>query len=337
MRYGAVFVDLLILLSAVCNFWPYARAIALGEPWPDTKTFYRRRAARILPSYFLSVAVFFAFSLFEGSYATAREAAGDLASYLTFTMAWSPHWMVWTRNNLCLWTVQVELFYYLLMPFLARAFRRRPALNCSGLCAVSLAVWAAVVFRAPERIRSFVDQPLTFAGYYAAGMLLCMGYIRARLWLARHPERARFLWLAVPAAALSVWGFDRVLRCFPGHDRQLMQMVYRPLCVPVFAALVGAMLLLPAPLARLLQCAPVRFVCAISYNLYIWHQQLSVKLKLYRVPWWEGDVPPNQLYDTAWSRRYEAIIVTAALAVAMLTTWCWERPLRRLLLGRKNT
>lgn len=52
VRYGFIFVDMMILLSAFCNFYPYARSIVLGEDWPDTKTFYRKRAARILPSYY---------------------------------------------------------------------------------------------------------------------------------------------------------------------------------------------------------------------------------------------------------------------------------------------
>ena len=40
LRYAFVFTDLLILISAICNFWPYARSIVLGEAWPDTKTFF---------------------------------------------------------------------------------------------------------------------------------------------------------------------------------------------------------------------------------------------------------------------------------------------------------
>lgn len=336
VRYGAVFVDLLILLSAVCNFWPYARAIALGEPWPDTGTFYRRRAARILPSYLLSVVVCFCIALAQEHYASVGAALGDLVSYLTFTMAWRPHWIIWTGINYALWTVQVEMFYYLLMPFLARAFRRRPVLTCAALFAVFLAVWAAVIFAAPQQIRVLLNQTLSFAGYYAAGMLLCMGYLRMRLWLARHPQRGGLLWLSLPAAVLALLAFDRILCCFDVGDRQYMQMLYRPLYLPVLALLAAAMLCLPAVPARLVQCAPVRFVCAISYNLYIWHQWLSVLIKTARIPYWEGDTPPNQLYDTAWSRRYDAIIVTAALLTAIVLTYGWERPLHRRLLGRKK-
>ena len=57
VRYGFVFVDMMILLSAFCNFYPYARSIVLGEDWPDTKRFYRKRAARILPSYYFMLTI----------------------------------------------------------------------------------------------------------------------------------------------------------------------------------------------------------------------------------------------------------------------------------------
>lgn len=41
----------------ILQFYPYARSIVLGEDWPDTKTFYRKRAARILPSYYFMLAI----------------------------------------------------------------------------------------------------------------------------------------------------------------------------------------------------------------------------------------------------------------------------------------
>ena len=46
VRYGFIFVDMMILLSAFCNFYPYARSIVLGEDWPDTKTFYRKEGSK---------------------------------------------------------------------------------------------------------------------------------------------------------------------------------------------------------------------------------------------------------------------------------------------------
>ena len=37
VRYGFIFVDMMILLSEFCNFYPYARSIVLGEDWPTER------------------------------------------------------------------------------------------------------------------------------------------------------------------------------------------------------------------------------------------------------------------------------------------------------------
>ena len=51
----------------------------------------------------------------------------------------------WTSLNAALWTVAVEMQFYLLFPLLARAFGKRPALT------FSLMTLAALVSRALER------------------------------------------------------------------------------------------------------------------------------------------------------------------------------------------
>lgn len=337
VRYGFQFVDLLVLLSAVCNFWPYARAIALDEPWPDTKTFYRRRAARILPCYGLSAAAFLALSLADGAYHSGGEVLGDLLSYLTFSTAWRPRWLLGTHINVVLWTVQIELFYYLLLPLLARAFRRRPALTCTALWAVGLGTQQWVLRTCPEQIRLWVNHPLSFAGYYANGMLLCMGYLQWRRFRAAHPRAVRLQWLALPAFAASLAAIDALLKRFGRvPEMQLEQLAQRQWLLLAFTALCAAALCLPDAAARAAQCAPVRFVCAVSYNLYIWHQQLAVRCKEHRLPYWAGDTPPNQLGDTAWQWRYNWLIVGAALAVAVLVTYGFERPLHRYLTKEKR-
>ena len=54
-RNGALLVDMMILLSGFCLFLPHARSMVYGEQTPAASTFYIKRAARIMPSYYLSV------------------------------------------------------------------------------------------------------------------------------------------------------------------------------------------------------------------------------------------------------------------------------------------
>ena len=84
--------------------------------------------------------------------------------------------------------------------------------------------------------------------------------------------------------------------------------------------------------------AVMRFFAAISYNLYIWHQWLAVRFKAWRIPYWTGDTAPNFTADLPWQRTYTLICFIAAIAVAAIVTYLFERPaakaLTRWLAGR---
>ena len=51
-------VDLFFFLSAFCLTLPYATAWEVGTPAPTLRHFFARRAAKILPSYYLALVLF---------------------------------------------------------------------------------------------------------------------------------------------------------------------------------------------------------------------------------------------------------------------------------------
>lgn len=53
--FGNTGVQLFFVLSGFLLFLPYARAMLFQERWPKTRTFYMRRALRILPGYYFSL------------------------------------------------------------------------------------------------------------------------------------------------------------------------------------------------------------------------------------------------------------------------------------------
>ena len=57
LRAGSVGVDLLVMLSAFCLFLPWANAAVRNHPLPRIRPaeFYRRRALRLLPDYYVSL------------------------------------------------------------------------------------------------------------------------------------------------------------------------------------------------------------------------------------------------------------------------------------------
>jgi len=70
----------------------------------------------------------------------------------------------------------------------------------------------------------------------------------------------------------------------------------------------------------------MRFLAAISYNLYLYHQIVARELLWHHVPPYTGD--PH--YDTQWQARYTELAFALAIAVATAVTYLFERPLLRL-------
>lgn len=332
VRYGFVFVDMLILLSAFCNFYPYARAILLKEPWPDTKTFYKKRVVRILPSYYLSLIVMLLVMAAEGT-ALSGGVWTDFLAHVFCVAPLFPKTYLSPYFNGVLWTVQIEVLYYIVMPLLAKLFRKVPVATCLGLWGCGIISANYIVYEHADSIRVYGNQILTFAGCYANGMLLSMLYITIK---RRNIENTYSRLAATAVVLCCVLHLSDMLRQLPKGTLQVMQLQQRFEMSLVFSGLCLAL-----PFA----CKAVKFVftnrvmkclAVISYNWYIWHQYIAVKLKEYRIPYWEGDIPPNQTGDLAWMWKYQILIVVVSLAVAVIMTYGFEKPVAKWLLGRKK-
>ena len=90
-----------------------------------------------------------------------------------------------------------------------------------------------------------------------------------------------------------------------------------------------------APLGRAVGNPGIRFLSAISYNFYIWHQYLAVKLKEWHIPPYAALDLPQRYEGRLWQQKYTAICFLSALALAALVTYLWEKPIARRGLGKK--
>ncbi len=110
-------VFLFFVLSGFLLFLPYARALLDGQRWPTAREFYRRRALRILPAYYVSLA----FVLITQAALVAR--LGSPAQvYLAALLMQDTQigaFNLLVALNLPLWTLAVEWQFYLLLPWLA--------------------------------------------------------------------------------------------------------------------------------------------------------------------------------------------------------------------------
>ncbi len=384
VRRGYMLVDLTLLLTGYLLYYPIASHEGrLRSVWG----FYRRRLCRIVPSYLLAVAVAAVFAAVLGCAVGSPPLRRDLLTHLTFTYTFSMDSYYWTSLNAALWTVAVEMQFYLIFPLLARAFGKRPYLTCALMTAAALLCRWGV--SKTDSVQLLFNQLPCMLDMYALGMLSeHLAHKRAlapKRWLFLLPTAAAFvgifwvLWsqhasddaqikLAQMAWRLPLGLFGAAFLYFAGRcpekleraagnrlvrflgifwvlwsqhasdDAQikLAQMAWR---LPL--GLFGAAFLYfagrcPEKLDRVAGNRLVRFLGAISYNFYIWHQYLAVKLKEFHIPAYTSELP-QMTEGTAWQQKYTLCCFTAALLLSALLTYGFEKPMAKVLMGRRKT
>ena len=337
VRSGYVWVDGTVLLSAFLLYLPYARAGRESVPEPAAD-FYRRRACRIIPSYFfILLLVFFAVALPWGLYSTPQFMVKDLFTHFTFTFTFWYDTYLGTQLGAACWTLAVEVQAYLLFPLIVRALRKKPvitlivmALLCFGFrawCLWSLGDYSLVV-----------NQLINFLDVYVIGILSAIAY--AALERRKAPEETRWpLRLAATVFfAGCVFAMIKLLRVQASagtYERiQAGQMARRPLFALCFAGMILSADRALLPLRFLLGNPVMKFLAGISMNYYLIHQTLIVHLKRLHFPASIAE-QPNMVGEVVWQQQYTWLSFGLSLLLAILITYLIEKPgaklLRRLL------
>lgn len=331
-RSSYVFVDGMILLSGFLLYLPFARNRVEGTPVPKTGDFYLRRLTRILPSYLTAVlAALFFIAIPQGLYDTNARMAHDVAAHLTFTFLFWPATYIGTPLNVALWTICVEMQFYLIFPLLARCMRRRPSVT---LVLMAAAGWTYrfCVSRFAQDTNMLINQLPAFLDVYALGFLGAMGYVRMRLWFqkARRNERLLIGLTGMLLFAVGIWVLIQILRTQSsastnGHEAlRLSQMAVRlPLTITLMVMMLSAAFW-PRIVQKLLDNRLMRFLSAISMNLYIWHQVLAVEM---RKAWF----PNTELLhsDHNLQMAYTLLSYSVAILAAMIMTYGVEQPVQK--------
>ena len=180
-RTGYMFVDVLLLLSGFCLFLPYARQMAdpLAREPDAPGLFFQKRAARILPSYYFCLLVSLLFLVRPAQYARFGDYLLDLFAHLTCTHTLWPQSYIGTKFPGVLWTLSVEVQFYLIFPLLARLFRRFP-LQCWAVLSALAQLYIALFARTPGGGADplHINQLPAMLGVYANGMLAAIVWCR---------------------------------------------------------------------------------------------------------------------------------------------------------------
>lgn len=325
---GYMLVDLMLLLSGFLLMLGYlnGRNRRAGD-------FYLARAQRIFPSYYLTVLImFFAYALPLGLFASTKQMWGDLLSHLSFTHVFFYDYYIGTKLNAALWTVAVELHFYLLFPLLAKCFARRPAQSYCGMVLLGVCAKLFLVYFVEDTGIYFNRLP-AMLDVYANGMLAACVY---KALCEKIPkQRAWDAWLCTLLTVLAAIAIYKIVAYQCAHHAsgseniRFGQMLLRfPLSLSgaVFLVCGSRSILL---LRKLFSNRVVRFLSGVSFNFYMWHQFLALRLKAWRIPPYTGNEPFRE-GQQPWQTRYTLLCFAFALAVAIALTYLVEKPCARL-------
>jgi peptidoglycan/LPS O-acetylase OafA/YrhL len=304
---GYIGVDLFFFISGFCLYYPYANARSSGMR-PSTRRFFVRRALKIVPSYLLALGAFAL--VYRSSFASPLDAAWQLATHLTFL---HPLWPD-TFGSISgpLWTIGIEVEFYLLFPLVVRVFARAPIVTYVGLAIVAEGYRAAVALAGLSTSFWCINQLPAVIDLFAAGMIAAHALVALRTRAdGVDPSRATIVAICAGLFGLVGLGLATVAGASDpnaAHDWiNAHRVVIGPLCFTFALAACFAF----APLRAVVAAPPLVFLSAISYNLYLWHLEIIV--------WFR-----NAGLTAGW---LPVLALPVAIGVAALVTYRVERPL----------
>jgi peptidoglycan/LPS O-acetylase OafA/YrhL len=319
---GFVGVDLFFFLSGFVLFSPYARALFDGGETQTLATFAARRAFKILPSYALSIGVAIAFGW--AHFASAGDAAVQLASHAFFVHIWSND--TFGGINGVLWSLAIEVQFYVLFPAIAWCAMRRPLSTFAALGAIGLG-YRLIISSHPDALHQMQQLPGTI-DLFAAGMFAAYIY-RALATCAPKLASRRPLWTAVAivgvvaSAFVSRGVFDA--RIAPNWPTSWYVWGRTELAASFVVLTIGSLYAVPL-WQRALANPVLTFLSLISYNLYLYHQLIARALVAAHVPEWVGG---SEKSDGTWGITFSIVALAVSLGVAWVVTVAIEIPLVR--------
>jgi peptidoglycan/LPS O-acetylase OafA/YrhL len=309
LRLGLV---LFFVLSGFLLYQPWVRAALDGTKDPRLGSYLLRRAARILPAYYLAVAGSIALLWSLRGATGVRLPAGDgLWTFAVFAQNLSDATVL--KLDPPLWTLAVEVSFYLVLPALGWLALRLRHSGRAGQLAVPLAflLLGLAYNRAIDGGAALWPTKVlpAMAQYFAIGMIAAVVF---------HARQAapRFAYALFAGGALLVlgdawWAADEATR---GSHSALLHVLRDAPAAVGFACIVAAAACATRP-PRILAARPVAWTGKVSYGIYLWHVPLLLFLRAH------GALPLSPL---------GALIVVApvAIAVAAASWYAVEQPLQ---------
>ena len=324
---GGLGVELLFILSGFCLYYPLAmhpeRKLNIGS-------YVWKRCVRILPSYLLCVIIC---SLYQIGRLDNGLLVNQFIGNMTLTQM-STASLAYNHLNPVLWSLAIEAQFYVVFPLLAKAFKKQPLWVMLGAFLIG-ETWRWYLREIDHsRINWLMNQLPGMIDVFVSGMLAAHIAATVKRTLGEEQQKA-----LVPMFTAALVMFFMVYLFATDYIQQhryddiadnlsRLQMYTRKFVIIAFSGCVLTSVFSCRWVHRLLGNPVTRFVSVISYQLYLWHMWICLRLKDFRIPSYTTERPMD---DMAWRMPYLLLSIALSLLVAILMTYCFERPVTRYL------
>ena len=322
VRRGYLLVDLFFVLSGLVMAMTYGAGFLAAPGFATWRGFMLRRAARILPLYFVTLVgclalAYLAYGRFSSSFGGFPVAVDRPLLEIPVNLLLIQSWSLTQSALVPAWSISTEWAAYLLFPaFVALMLGGSPwraALGCVAACAM---LAAAVWITAHD---GFVHAgPLdASAGQVPGALLRClggftlgMGVYRLSRWGPASIAFGDGFGAALFGALLLAW-------LFAPHDHLVYPLL--PLVVLCAAGNRGR-------ISRLLSAKPLHALGVLSYAIYLLHYQLAGVIHWVEKALAAAGLPAVVYYPLAAALIYGVLLLAAGASHRLI-----ELPGRRLV------
>lgn len=322
---GSLGVELLFVLSGFCLYYPLAmhpeKRLHIGQ-------YAYKRFVRILPTYFLCVIVASLYQIGRMDPATLHE---QFIGNMTLTQMTTPA-LAYNQLNGVLWSIAIEAQFYVLFPILLKLFKKKPYWVMAAAFAIG-ETWRWYLRDVDHsQINWLMNQLPGMIDVYIGGMLAA--HIAAQLKRTLTDDQQRDLRPVFTIAAIMFFMVYILVTMYiyPLRYRDLpdnlsrIQMHTRKFVLIAFSGSVCCSVLSCRWMHLLLGNPVTRFVSTISYQVYMWHMWLALRLKDFRIPEYATERPMD---DPAWRWPYMVVCCILSFLAAVFMTYCVERPISK--------
>lgn len=329
VSFGNVGVELLFLLSGFCLYYPLAmhpeRRLNIGS-------YVYKRCVRILPSYFVCVIIC---SIYQIGRLDSGLLLDQFIGNMTLTQMMTAS-LSYNHLNPVLWSLAIEAQFYVVFPLLMKVFKKKPYWVMLAAAVIG-ETWRWYQREIDHsRINWLMNQLPGMIDVFVSGMMTA--HIAAMLKKTLSDQQKKDY---APMFTLMLLMFFMVYIFVTKYIYQhrydnvadnlsRLQMYTRKFLIIGFSGCVLCSVFAVRWIHLLMGNPLTRFVSTISYQVYLWHMWICLRMKDLRIPSYTAERPMD---DLAWRFPYLMLCIALSAAAAIFMTYCFERPATRALLA----